>query len=768
MRITEFQIDQYGPLPRIEHSCDDGGLEVFYGPNESGKTLIIEALLKLMAPDIGDVASGVDRVSDAPTGYVMVDTPQGERKLGADAALTDLDAITPHHLENVFAIRDSSLRIPGEHDYYDSVTEQIGDLHTSEIRTIRDRLVDEGNLTQTRLNLERSGSPKTRDVHEEATSLLSDVRTYVEEAERDEIETAERRRLELRRELCDAEERLDRLDDARRLDQHRTLRRRLEEYRTATAELEEIAVSEDDLSTLHELERDVDRLSGEIASTEADVEEHQARIRSFEEDLDDAEATLEPLAEREDDVAELQSAVEKYRATDEAAIGASSLVRPLTVGSLLCLGSGGVAASVGDAALGAVFLVLGVVLGGVAYGKHRRSRTATRHEQRVLNRARDVGFVVDSVDEVAPRIREFSDDVDERRSRRDRLERNLEVEAERLADARDRLGDREDELSEARARTDSLLQAAGLADVAEYERLVDQRQEHLSTRDSAAQSLADSFGVPGVDGASHEAMVAHWEAELDALVEDVDTGDVSADEYDEEVHSSLAERVEDLERELDGLRERLDAHEEQVQAFDDRVASLSARPYLGEPISLSVETVDGLRAVSSRLEDLVEAIELSADVSREAIDVFDGLRRAEEQKIASLFEDGTATEVFTTITDGRYTDVQYSTDAQVLEVTRDDGRVHTPDELSKGTTDQLYLAARMSLARQLLSSQRGFFIMDDAFLPADDQRLAEGFRELRELVAEDWQVLYFTAKSEVGDGIATDLEIPCMELDPLP
>lgn len=768
MRISEFQIDQYGPLPSFRHSCDDGGLEVFYGPNESGKTLIIEAVLKLMAPDIGTVTTGVDRVTEAPTGYVMVDTPEGERKLGRDAALTDLDAISPHHLENVFVIRDSSLRIPGEHDYYDSVTEQIGDLHTAEIQSIRDRLVTEGNLTPNRLNLERSGSTKTAEVHAEATELLDDIESYVEHAEEEDIERAERRRLEVRRELRSAETRLEQLADARRLDEHATLQERLEEYRTATEELAEIEVSEEELAELRGLDDDIERLSGDVESATAEIESRRNRVQQLETELSELRAELEPLEARTEEVERLEASVEEYRAAEETALGTDSVLRPLTAGSLLGLALGGTAAVVGDAVLGSAFLVLGSLLGGLAYHRHRHRRAAERAEQRVLNQARDAGFDVASVDDIAPRIRRFRERRDEKRTRRSTLETDLEVRRERLEDAREERTTRQDQRADAREAKRTVLQRRGVDDVETYQTLVSQKERYESTGESAARSLADSFGTPSGDDPTPAEKIDYWRGELAALVEDIDTDVVSAADRDDQAYSELEARIHELESEAETLRTLLDEHNDRIADFNDRIAALSAQPYLDEPLSRTVATLDGLRDVRPRLEALVETIELSADVSREAIDVFDGLRVAEEQKIASLFEDGTAAEVFARVTDDRYTDVWYDADDQVLEVARDNGQVYTPTELSKGTTDQLYLATRLALARQLLSSDEGFFIMDDAFLPADDERLTECFDVLEDLASQGWQILYFTAKSEVGDRLATEFELPCKSLDSLP
>lgn len=109
----------------------------------------------------------------------------------------------------------------------------------------------------------------------------------------------------------------------------------------------------------------------------------------------------------------------------------------------------------------------------------------------------------------------------------------------------------------------------------------------------------------------------------------------------------------------------------------------------------------------------------------------------------------------------------YDTANRALQVHRDGREILTPEKLSHGTTEQLYLAARIGLGEQLLGSDPGFFLMDDAFLPADGNRLREGFDVLESLADEGWQIIYFTAKDEVGSEIVDERDLRCRTLDRL-
>lgn len=161
-------------------------------------------------------------------------------------------------------------------------------------------------------------------------------------------------------------------------------------------------------------------------------------------------------------------------------------------------------------------------------------------------------------------------------------------------------------------------------------------------------------------------------------------------------------------------------------------------------------------------------IEWNADISRNAIDILDAIKAEEEQKVATLFDpDGPASTTLSQLTDGRYTAVDYDPDSESLEVQATDGQAFTPDQLSRGTRDQLYFAARLSLAKQLLGNDTGFLLLDDPFLAADRTRLRNGFETLHELADDGWQIVYLTAKQEVQDSMAHEFDCDVYELEML-
>lgn len=106
-----------------------------------------------------------------------------------------------------------------------------------------------------------------------------------------------------------------------------------------------------------------------------------------------------------------------------------------------------------------------------------------------------------------------------------------------------------------------------------------------------------------------------------------------------------------------------------------------------------------------------------------------------------------ASEIFSTLTIGRYAALRIDTDGPVPRLLglRDDGRtVVEIGAMSEGTTDQLFLALRLAAIEQSVAAGvRLPFLADDLFVNFDDQRSEAGFKVLSEL-ARSTQVLFFT------------------------
>ena len=106
------------------------------------------------------------------------------------------------------------------------------------------------------------------------------------------------------------------------------------------------------------------------------------------------------------------------------------------------------------------------------------------------------------------------------------------------------------------------------------------------------------------------------------------------------------------------------------------------------------------------------------------------------------------------LTDGRYHSITTAVDEARLEIHERDGQVWQPERLSRGTREQVFLALRLALVRDLGRHDVTLpIVMDDALVNFDDARARSAARVLVEFLAEqgaDRQMLVLTCHAHVA------------------
>lgn len=773
MRLRTAEIDRYGPLYDCRPPCPDG-ISVISGPNEAGKTLYLEALLQLLEPDVADLMEPSPRVDQPPTGRVIVEHGGTQYECDGQTSLSDITPVEPAHLQSVFVVRDSDLQLPIDQDYYTSLIEKLGDIHTTEINRIKSKLIDRGRLTDTRHNISSDQDyDNAGDVRDAAETLARDVREYVAEIEREALDELDARRLRVKRKRKEIQAELDTLEEAGTVAEYERLSEQLETYRSASEERAALdGFDRETFDALRESRNDLKRDRETSQELDEKIETKELEVEETAEELAKFEARQSELERRSAAVEDARSELERYRDNQEEAAGADrqlSLTRPATLLAVLGAGGAGVAGAIAGSllavGLGVVLLLVSVVSGIRYYRANQRLTQVEQSRKTALQTARDAGFDVETVEEVAPAIESFESavaNVDSQVVKTEQQHENAENVLEALRQEKSQL---ESKIETAERELDERLAEAGVKSLEEYKQQLEAREALEPKRQTARQSLVDRFGEPAREDPAATARVL--ERKLEALVNDVDVQDVDAEAFDEAERDRLEAELERLEQELEELQDRLDDHDHQLEAFDNRARKLNTRPFIGHRLELDAQSKQGLEALVTDLDTVVEQIEADAELSRKALEIFSRIESKEEQKLTELFDpDGPASRTFRELTGGRYSEVAYNPDGHELVVTRRDGRTFGPETLSQGTNDQLYFATRVSLAQQLLGNTPGFLLLDDPFLAADPDRLQNGFQTLQDLADDGWQIVYLTAKQEVRDWMVTEYDLAQTKLEP--
>ena len=182
MIIKDFLIRKYGPLAesgRVTLSS----FNLFWGENEDGKTLTMDAIIRLLFQKSKKIFPNIDRVPEPPDGEITLTNSKNPAMiLPADGQLSDLLNISVSEFRNLFVVRDSDLSIAREIEFYGDITEKLTGLRTSQIQNIKGAIRKLGYLTEKLDTVNTRKSDHLKERIQRATNLQHDCIDISEKA----------------------------------------------------------------------------------------------------------------------------------------------------------------------------------------------------------------------------------------------------------------------------------------------------------------------------------------------------------------------------------------------------------------------------------------------------------------------------------------------------------------------------------------------------------------------------------------------------------
>ena len=164
----------------------------------------------------------------------------------------------------------------------------------------------------------------------------------------------------------------------------------------------------------------------------------------------------------------------------------------------------------------------------------------------------------------------------------------------------------------------------------------------------------------------------------------------------------------------------------------------------------SADDIARLRAEEERL--IEELRVLAFEWGRHAIAKYllsEARKRFEQEQQPKVIYD--AGSFFQTITGGRYQKIIAPIGENTIEIVTHDGQHKRPEELSRGTAEQLYLAIRFGyISNYAVNGENLPIIMDDILVNFDPNRANKAASGILRL-AEKHQVLFFTCHPETAE-----------------
>ena len=146
MKLKELWISRYGPLS-YPKPVRFNNFTLFYGKNEDGKTLTIDALVKFLLGRKGKIFQKIDRVEEMPEGYLVLEEDGSEIKFDKNTTPSLTARLSPNEWKNVFIIRNSDLGIPSEGEFYTSVADRLTGLEMEKIENVKTTIREMALLT---------------------------------------------------------------------------------------------------------------------------------------------------------------------------------------------------------------------------------------------------------------------------------------------------------------------------------------------------------------------------------------------------------------------------------------------------------------------------------------------------------------------------------------------------------------------------------------------------------------------------------------------
>ena len=761
MRIKELFIRRYGPLQDVSYTLADTFI-LLAGNNEDGKTLTIDALVRLL---LGKQVRGferIDRVEETPEGYVVMEDHEGnEVKLPERGTLTDATGITAPECRNIFVIRDSDLSIASEDEFYTHVTDRLTGLRTKEIADIKKELQDIGRLTRPDSSAALSNSQEYENIKSRiddaaaVLGLIDEAEQLMEKERYDELEEEATRR---REDIDRIDNAIAGLEDARRRERYEKGIAALETLRDALGKIKELkSYNEADSQTWRDCDRDIrgftearDTLAAQLKEMKEELKEIEERLGkqkgefSILEDrkkrLDDAKADLNLYEKKSAEVAQKEQSTGWWLGV----LIVSVILFGISLFGLIARPSAPFYIAT------PLFLITTAIFFALRLQMVRDKSWLAGSFERIKVMLAKFKLGAATIEAIYAGIQRFEEEHHRKLEEIQVLTRRKDNLADRAVEIQQKsIPTQEQRIGEALEKIDRIRKKTGAKSREDYDKELVSKQ-HYEKSVGEQRSILESH--VGKQGESWDQAIAYWDRELHALEGYRDKA--REIRYEEKVVAALQGEKNAAEKQRDDLHDKMAAlrkHLEEIERKANGILRLK-EDYLPCETSIDVEAVKGT------VRKFINETEGRKQTALEVMEIFEAIELEKKERVSELFGQGSpVAQYFADITDGLYDEVTFDQEGGIA-VRRRDGVRLPADKLSGGAYDQLYLAIRLALAEKVLEGKKGFFIMDDPFVKADSTRLQKQIKVLQRITQLGWQVLYFSAKAEMRDALKTPIK----------
>lgn len=776
MKIKEFSIVRYGPLPNTGRILLHN-FNLFWGKNEDGKTLTIDALIKILLGRNIREFEHIDRVEENPEGYIIIEDDKGkEIKLPEKGILTKIADLTSSECCNIFIVRNSNLSIARdvaqESEFYTNVTDRLTGLRTGEIIKIKNKLQEFGKLTRADSNAELSDKKEYGNIKSRVNSaynLREKIDVLLKKIKIERLDELEEESVRQKDEKEKIDQQLKMLEDARRREEYEKGKEALDNLKNSLEKLKGLEIyNEEDERLWRDCERDIKTYCEEKEKILTDLQKNEEESKETSGKLSEVERDFRIFDERKKKLdEEIRPELKTYEIKSGELVqqeGKNKFFTSVGIISAILLGISLLGIIFSPSLLFYILVVLfsisAVISGIFKFQFVRNKGWLAGVFERIKLTLSKFGMDAENIEGIQSNIQKFNEEYQKRFDELQNIRKEKEKFEEKIGELRNKkIPEIENKIKNAQKRIDEIKTNSRVDSLKEYSeklRLKSKIEKSIENQESILKSHLEKKND------KREENILYWEEEIRKLEEYKDKA--KNIKYNENEATKLTNKKQDTEKELQEIKDKMKSIQEQMEEIQRR-----ANEILQQEKSLYCKTSVDLGAIKNKLDGFIRENETNKDNVLKVIKIFEEIEAEEKGKISDLFgKESPISKYFYRITDGLYEEVTFDQEISKIEVKREDGVILEAEKLSGGAYDQLYFSIRLALGEKLLKGKKGFFIMDDPFIKADPDRLLRQIETLKKIAESGWQIIYFSAKGEIKEILKEEINCGAINYVELP
>lgn len=795
--ISDINVWSYGPLTSINYNHLTPGLVLIYGPNEAGKTLLLESILKSILLLSSDFKK-TDRIDVDPNSKIVINKSYGDNLesftfpedrnilneiMEMELKNQPLDRI----FRNTFIIRNSDLKIPEEKSYFSTVSNIVMGWDYDDLDNVKAKIRNLGRLTKesssTKSILINAGTDKIKKLKKDAIDLRSDISDYIKEYREEDYESYEIKILESKKQIKDHKKRLEILKNIENKSKYEKSKRYLDKYIKTSQDLGPLKeFNIDSLNKLKSINNSIDDFKIRLNEVDNRISDDIVELKQEELKQEELKESLEKLEEKKTDFEILSKNLEGWMSFSDNVKDVQNKEQYIkfsyifVILALITLPGSIVSLILGLGILGFFFMIFGIIFGLMIFydlRKYFKYSTLFRRIQTIINISTKIGIklfkskkseedIADLINlESVPTLKYWLEKIEIETKQFYELFESLkfnlngctsrtDVFHEKINQNKKNEEEYRKKLNMHQEEKQKFLTNLEVINDNDFYGKSEERKDLEGKKEKYESHLQEFFG-------SDTRTIEQWQIILKEKYEKYKDLEVETVDNYSEIHKEQEElhtKIEDdLPKQIETWNKKLSQHRIKLASFARRQNDLKLKDFKIIEENLEINTIYQLEELFQKTNELITLIDNDKELATLALEIFEEIEKEETERIIELFKSADISNLFKKITNERYTDVKFTSDYEkdknFIIVKKSDGHTLLSNLLSLGTKDQLLFSIRFALAEKLLRGNLGFFLIDDAFITSDPQRLKNQFEILKYFAEEGWQIIYFSNKEEI-------------------